>query len=135
MFYGVLLLQVKRPPLPPLPEESAAVAFRVRLKRQGGRDDQSHRLELPASSSIAAHLHEHRNEEEIQRTQMKALVLAAERTQAAEEQLDADGVPHGETKAKGRKSYMASRKQTTIRLGEESFSGTSNALRNIHGAL
>jgi len=123
-------------PLAPQPTDLAGVAFRVRLKRQGGRDDQSHRLELPASSSIAAHLHEHRNEEEIQRTQMKALVLAAERTQAAEEQIDSDGIhAHGEGKARGRKSYMANRKQMTIRLGEESFSGSSNALRNIHGAL
>lgn len=86
---------------------SAPVCFRVRLKRQNARGDQTHRLELPSSSTIAAHLNEHRTEEELERSRMKELVLAAEAN------LTPDQVPlseHGRKKEQSKRKHVAAQR-------------------------
>lgn len=108
---------------------SSPVCFRVRLKRQNARGDQTHRLELPSSSTIAAHLHEHRTEEELERSRMKELVLAAEAN------ITPDQVPLSEL---GRKKEQNRRRPVVSQRGVDSAmddEGLPGVFRNVRGHL
>lgn len=110
---------------------STPVCFRVRLKKQNARGDQTLRLELPSSSTIAAHLHEHRTEEELERSRMKELVLAAEAN------LTPDQAPlteHGRKKEKEhrRRHAVTQRGPDTAMDDDEGLPGV---FRNVRGHL
>ena len=108
---------------------SSPVCFRVRLKRQNARGDQTHRLELPSSSTIAAHLNEHRTEEGLERSRMKELVLAAEA------HLTPDQVPLselGRTKEQNRRRHVVAQRGPDTCMADEGLPG---AFRNVRGHL
>lgn len=122
-------VQVSRQPVKDVSEStvSSSVCFRVRLKKHNARGDQTHRLELPASSTIAAHLNEHRTEEELERTRMKELVLAAEAN------LTPDQPPlseHGRRKDLGRRKQVVRAPDTTT-----DDEGLPGVFRNVRGHL
>lgn len=118
-------------------EAAKPVTFRVRLRKQGARgDDDSKRVEVPSSSAIAASLRAQRAHEDVERKELKKLVLAAERSQVAEERIAAAeakaaaGVRGG---GRGSRSYLSKRKQDSgFRLDESSF---HSEVRNVRGTL
>lgn len=126
-------MQVNRHPVKDSPagetSDSSPVCFRVRLKRQNARGDQTHRLELPSSSTIAAHLNEHRTEEELERSRMKELVLAAEANLTPEQ------VPlseHGRKKDQHRRKHGVAQRGPDTAMDEDGLPGV---FRNVRGHL
>jgi hypothetical protein len=118
--------------------QEAPVAFRVRLRKQGARGDvDSNRIEIPASSAIASNLRARRVHETEERKELKKLVLAAERSQAAEERDAAAATLAAARAAEGKQSGRGSRLNSQrgksgFRLDEESF---HDEVRNVRGAL
>jgi hypothetical protein len=118
-------------------EAAKPVLFRVRLRKQGGRgDDDSKRIEVPSSSAIAASLRAQRAHEDVERKELKKLVLAAERSQVAEERIvaaEAKAAAGGRAGGRGSRSYLSRRKQDSgFRMEESSF---HSEVRNVRGAL
>ncbi|KAL3151997.1 hypothetical protein ABBQ32_001118 [Trebouxia sp. C0010 RCD-2024] len=88
---AALMTDFKLPPSGPFPQASASVeradtpegqdaggtvSFRVMMKR-GGRDDRSKAVQLPVNSSVAVNLRAKAEAEELERAEMKRLVLQA----------------------------------------------------------
>lgn len=109
----------------------------MRLRKQGVRgDDDSRRITVPASSAIAASLRAQQAAESAERKQLKELVLAADKVQAAEEhaadvaqitsQLGAQRSAH-----RGKASYLQQRR-SGMQTDKQDF---VEGVRNVRGAL
>ena len=111
----------------------------MRLRKLGARgDDDSHRVTLPQDSAIAAALRARRAHEDEERRHLKALVLAAERSQVAEERSAAAAElaaarAAGQRAGRGSRSYLASQRgRSGYKLEENEF---HSEVRNVRGAL
>lgn len=76
------------------------MAFKVLMKK-GGREDKSRKLEVPMSVTMAVRQKEHDNQEAVDRSLIKELVLAAHVKDEEDELMNSGIHPHGSRGSKG----------------------------------